>query len=665
MADNSQVNEGQPSPFTDVPPINSQQDPPSQTQGNSGTLGAFQVGPNQIGTPPSADNGVGSIGMISDSGNERFFVGPTGARKAVMGQLKEVTGSDEYGLWTVNGYFTGKVTATSGAISGTITVGDLSSNYIIIDGPDTVIKSSNYIPDVSGFYIDPNLIESTNIKARGALQGVTFSYNVISAVGGQLMVTNADALGSDMTSLDTATLTTNGSTTFTVNDILLIQATTASGIQSEWFRVTDISLAPIYTVVRDLAGLYAPDANPSWSKGTAVVKQGISDGSSAFSGGWLRLIGQGLNSPYYSVFSRTGINYNNYLEAVRLGNLNGIGPFVADTYGIFIGDYSSGKYLTYDDVSGQLNINGYVQNSKGVFGGDGSDGPLNVSSGITTIDCSAAVNGVFIKNYTSISITGTGSVNFSNAQGIIVVLKSRGNVILTSSAAPLLDASGLGGLGGIGQTQGFGTTHDGFAGSSVSTLSITTGAGGGGLSGGAGFVGKAAQYSYNSSGPDLKVIKYLPLIFRASGGGSGSTGVGGGGTGTATTGAGGKGGGTLIIECNGAWNFTTAGGISVAGQNGQTCSVTIGTSGSAIAAGAGGGGGGCFVCLYNILTLNSGTVTIAGGNGSATATAGFSNTNYSGSGGGGVAAGNPGTSSGPGGTGGIGLSLIAQNTVFA
>ena len=85
---------------------------------------------------------------------------------------------------------------------------------------------------------------------------------------------------------------------------------------------------------------------------------------------------------------------------------------------------SSNKYVTNDDTSttssngkipransgGQIDLD-YI--STGLkFGGTGADGALSITSGTTTIDCANAA--VVIKNYTSISITETGALAFSN-----------------------------------------------------------------------------------------------------------------------------------------------------------------------------------------------------------------------------------------------------------
>ena len=95
-----------------------------------------------------------------------------------------------------------------------------------------------------------------------------------------------------MTAADNATMTIKGDSTFAVNDILVMRGIATSGIQEEWFRVTNAGSAPTYTVTRDLAGIYSSGANPVWKAGTPVVKQGSSNGSDTYSGGWLRLIGE-------------------------------------------------------------------------------------------------------------------------------------------------------------------------------------------------------------------------------------------------------------------------------------------------------------------------------------------------------------------------------------
>ena len=298
------------------------------------------------------------------------------------------------------------------------------------------------------------------------------------------------------------------------------------------------------------------------------------------------------------------------------------------------------------------------------FGGSGADGALTVTSGTTNIDCGAAR--VVIKNYTSISITGTGKVTFSNphANGTIIILRSQGDVTLTSTAtAPILDASAMGAVGGTAVTSG--TPANGNSGTDGQGIYKKTNLGTGSTDLAAGS-GGAAPSSFISTaiGHFYWALRYHWAV-PGAGGGSGMVNSSGGDD---SSGKGGRGGGVLIIECGGAWNFTISSGISVAGENGGNGAVT----GSGYGMGGGGGGGGFFLALYNTLTSNSGTVNVAGGTGGNMACSGFGAGTYAGAGGGGSIAGagsggsNPGTcgSSKNGGDGANGLSVVDSAASF-
>jgi hypothetical protein len=158
------------------------------------------------------------------------------------------------------------------------------------------------------------------------------------------------------------------------------------------------------------------------------------------------------------------------------------------------------------------------------FGGNGSDGALSISSGTTTINCSNAP--VVIKNYSSISITGTGKLAFSNpaTNGTVVILRSQGNVTLTSSSAPMIDVSAMGGAAGATNTAG----TAGFSVFSTIPGGISGGSGGGGASG---------------PGSQLWQLNFLYFrffrLFTGAGGGGGQTASSGGAGGAAGAGGGG------------------------------------------------------------------------------------------------------------------------------
>lgn len=311
---------------------------------------------------------------------------------------------------------------------------------------------------------------------------------------------------------------------------------------------------------------------------------------------------------------------------------------------------AAGTNITLTE-SGQI-----ITIAAGNYGGTGADGALSVTSGATSIDLGSAT--VFIKNYTSISITGSGAIQFINpaSAGTAIVLRSQGNVTLTSSAAPMIDASGCGAAGGTGGvvSSNAGSVTDGTTGTTASAGFVVDGAshggGGGGKSGSAGGTGTAG-----SAGPILTVTGFytrntVALVRRSINLFCGNGGGGGGGA-QGSQGAacpGGNGGGALYIECGGALNFTTSSGISV---NGVVGTSATGTTENQIAPAGGGGGGSAGMCviLYTTLTSASGTVTSLGGNGGngTVSSNGDFNTGGGGGGAGGI--------SGAGGAGGAGV----------
>ena len=268
------------------------------------------------------------------------------------------------------------------------------------------------------------------------------------------------------------------------------------------------------------------------------------------------------------------------------------------------------------------------------FGGDGSNGALAVSSGTTQIDCGGAA--VYERNYTSISITGTGKVEFINphANGTVVILRSQGNVVITSSATPAIDLRGMGAAGAAQNTAQNGSKANGILFSADAPGGVygnQPGSGNGGAGGGA--ISNPEFYTSTADKLQRKAIFIIP----GSGGGGGAPGF------NVNGGDGGRGGGALLIECAGALNFT--GTINTSGSNGQD-----GANAGARSGGGGGGGGSAGMCviLYNTLTANTGTITSAGGNGGEGGDeAGFA-TNATGGGGGG-GAGSPGFAGGSGG----------------
>lgn len=263
------------------------------------------------------------------------------------------------------------------------------------------------------------------------------------------------------------------------------------------------------------------------------------------------------------------------------------------------------------------------------FGGTGADGALAISSGTTTINASSAR--IVVKNYTSISITGTAVLTISNphANGTILVLKSQGNVTITSSANPAVDLRLMGGS----------VDNDGTGLVTRSTF-------------------KTGAIYYGGTGVKSSESIYGKSINIACGAGGNTGGSGG----TWSGGTGGVGGGALYIECAGALNVTSifncsgsaasngsgGGGSGTspsggAGGGGNSNGSDAGTTASAGGGGGGGGAGGSVCMVYSTLTANTGTYTVSGG---AAGLGGNSSTGIN------------------GGAGGAGIAFAVVNTEF-
>lgn len=335
---------------------------------------------------------------------------------------------------------------------------------------------------------------------------------------------------------------------------------------------------------------------------------------------------------------------------------------VSDFVSTSAGAGDSGKVPKLASADGKLDRT-FIRSA---HGGTGADGALSVSSGTTNIDLAGAA--VFIKNYSSISITGTGKVVFINphANGTIIILNNSGSTTLTSSSAPMLDASACGAIGGVSATAGAGANSNGNNGSDGYGFLLRSNFGTGAVAATSVGIGGALATLLTSTSARRSIYssRFLNALMGA---GAGSGACSNGGDSTSTSGKGGRGGGVLIINCAGAWNFTTAGGISVAGENGGN---GTGSGGADRAGGGGGGGGGFFAAFYYSLTANTGTVTTTGGiGGNAKLGTGGTNIHGGGGGGGSAEAGDNGTASSvdgtkTGGDGGDGYSLIAENTEF-
>ena len=251
-----------------------------------------------------------------------------------------------------------------------------------------------------------------------------------------------------------------------------------------------------------------------------------------------------------------------------------------------------------------------------VFGGTGADGALSSSSGTTTLD--AVGSRFLLKQYTSVSLTGTAVLTISNphANGTVLIILSQGAVTMTSSASPAIDFRNMGGTGGIGVSN-----QDGTKGNNGTGIGQDTEGGFPGAEGGNGS-GTLYQGSNGFMMSGINLRGNISIACGAGGGGGGSS-----ANESSTGGAGGRGGGALYVECGGALNISAIFNFSG----------TAGSTGASSSGGGGGGGGGAILFVYNTLTANTATFTVTAGSGGGTSTGGAST--GGGGGGGGASAG--------------------------
>lgn len=541
----------------------------------------------------------------------------------------------------------------------------------------TNISSSNFVEGESGWIIyGDGSAEFENVMIRGTLHSTVFESDVVSAVGGQLLVTSADNIALDMTALDASTLTLEGTVTFVNNDVLFVRAQDGGTIKEEWMHVTDASGAPTYVVTRDLAGTYAADANPAWKAGATITKLKNSDLATTHSGGYLMLFGDGTNSPYYSVFVSGGVTYNDFDEVGRMGNLNGVGPFSIDTYGIFLGDYSTRQYMTYDSASGKLRVNEASLELR-AFYGDGSGGNATISAPTTltrdmfyenlTVETGITLNTggyrVFVRD--TLALEGTGKIARNGATGTD---GTNGTDATASPAGSNPGAFGVGGAGGAALA----------AGSLPGSLAGVAGQDGRqGVDGdGAPVVGNSGNAATAGSGQSKCIVATATAgVSGGDGGSATTTGPSAGGT-AAAGGAAGTATGTVknipyaLTPAYCLYDFVDSATLNSSPQNGGAggsasgaARVTgAGKASSGGSGGAGGGGGqGGIVQVFARRITGSGTIEAVGGDGGDGGDAGASA--FDSTGGAAAAGGSGGGAGGVGGEGGI--VIVSYNFLSA
>ena len=251
-----------------------------------------------------------------------------------------MTATNTIGKLTPSSNPTGTEAILKTDASGKLTLAQLDiSGDIGIDGS----VSSNVIPQTTDTF---DIGSPTAMWRKGYLSEIdafVYAENVVSVLGGTQVISKG--VGHLTAQLTASTSDTNLYTaaSLAVGDYLLFR----NGLTVEYMKVTAIvSLGVRYTVTRnvDSTGVNA------WPVDATFVVLGKSGNG--------RIIFDASDSPRIQLVKQ-GTNYNDQTEQIRIGDLNGNWNYSAETWGIAIGEYGSGKANIIAE-NGNLKIRNYT-----------------------------------------------------------------------------------------------------------------------------------------------------------------------------------------------------------------------------------------------------------------------------------------------------------------
>ena len=175
------------------------------------------------------------------------------------------------------------------------------------------------------------------------INAAVFAEEQIMLLGGWLYVSHdAGTFAAEVGSGDT---TIDFGKAMTVSDFVVVKAyDKTSTVKTEYLQVGALVSGTTYNVTRDLAAAHGTD--PNWAEGTpfAVLGQ-TGDG---------RIELNAYDTPRIQIIVQDdAVTYSNTTEYLRIGDMNGaFGSDAADEWGLGVGDYSGGNYLTYNTTDG-------------------------------------------------------------------------------------------------------------------------------------------------------------------------------------------------------------------------------------------------------------------------------------------------------------------------
>lgn len=500
---------------------------------------------------------------------------------------------------SVPGATTPQETGMGIARNAVLNIGSLTE-YILIDGVGRVIKSSNYVPGVSGWAIKSDgSVEFSNGVFRGDITGAsgTFSGTVtgtIANLGG--FIVGATTIRDNADSFGLSSAVTGG------NDVRFWAGTSTANMASAPVRIYEDGLI----VASNIEATGAINATSGW-----------------------------IGSPTALVYESQGINTGTtgYIRGGQTAFNTGTGYFLgyySGGYKLSIGESATGKSLLWDGL--ELTVNGSPVANQDIYG-DGSDGDVTIS-GDTSLSADAFYNNLTINNGVTLNpngyrifvkriLTNNGTIsrkgNNGENGGSTYNGGGSGGAGGTALAAGSLYGSYAGGEGGAaGSPGGAGSNSD----KTIGTYNGVRGGSGGDTPGandptlhnegnGGTITGTIINKPHNALFATLlydispSYVQFKPS--PASGGGGGGYPsfncyvAKGGGAGTS--------GGVMAIY---AHKIINNGLITVKGGNGGSGSYGSGWAGPS--GGGGGGNGGALVLVYSKKEGN-GTIDYSGGTG--------------------------------------------------
>ena len=263
-----------------------------------------------------------------------------------------VTGSDPGAA----GYTPSPHTLDSAHHTGTI--GNTQApQFAYVEGSGTDRSAYNANRMTAGLaHVLPNVTDTYDIgdptkwwrsQYVSQINAAVFAENVIQLLGGWFIVGHAQ--GTLQSAVATGSATADFGTAMTPNDFVLIKShDTGSAVKTEYMQVGTLVSGTTYNVTRDVAAAHGTD--PAWAEGTPWLNLGYTgDGRIEFNA---------YDTPRMQMFTQ-GATYNAQTEVLRVGDLNAGWDYVAETYGIAIGEHASAKANVTLDATNGLRMRSY------------------------------------------------------------------------------------------------------------------------------------------------------------------------------------------------------------------------------------------------------------------------------------------------------------------